>query len=144
MARRVRVEAPNNLEWVVSRPLLPDWMRPAGLGDVARQYGGGVPVPDSVMGSRARLALPALIFGLLVTLVTLPLLPVVIVLRRRGLAAWTLKAVARPWGRRGPPMILAYHLRGSADVVERAQAELVEKLKRGEGAPDVTGAERIR
>jgi hypothetical protein len=41
-------------------------------------------------------------------------------------------------------MILAYHLRGSADVVERAQAELVEKLKRGEGAPDVTGAERIR
>jgi hypothetical protein len=34
----VKVSAPNNLDWTVKRHLLPDWMRPIGLGDAARFY----------------------------------------------------------------------------------------------------------
>jgi hypothetical protein len=85
----------------------------------------------------------ALVFGALSTLVGLPFLPLVIVLRNRGVLPWTINAVTRPWGRKGPPTILRYHVRGPAAVVERAMDELVRKLELGDGAPVVAGAERI-
>jgi hypothetical protein len=136
----MKVSAPNNLEWKVKRQLLSDWMRPIGLETAARPYRGGP--PDSLVGGGG-LGLPALVFGLLWLLATLPVLPLVLLLRRLGLVPWTLEAVTRPWGRRGPATVLRYHVRGRREV-EVALADLVAKLERGDGAPIVVGAERIK
>jgi hypothetical protein len=135
-----KVSAPNNLEWTVKRLVLPDWMRPIRMESVARQYAHGP--ADGLMGGSPKLGLPAMLFGVVWMLATLPFLPLVLLLRRAGLVPWTLQAVTRPWGRRGPATVLRYHIRGSREV-ELALADLVAKLERGDGAPDVVGAERI-
>jgi hypothetical protein len=128
-----KVSAPNNLDWNVKRQLLADWMRPIRPSDAARPY---------AHAGNTRLGGPALLFGLIWSLAMLPLLPLVLLLRLARLVPWTIEAVARPWGRRGPPMVLRYHVRGRAET-DRALAELVRALERGDGAPVLEGAERI-
>jgi hypothetical protein len=126
----VKVSSPNNLEWTVRRQLYADWMLPLG-GSAAKPWVG------EALGG------PAALLGLLWALITLPALPLVLLLRSRGLSPWTLVAVARPWGRRGPPLVLCYEVRGKRDAADRAVADLVAKLARGDGAPAVAGAERV-
>jgi hypothetical protein len=135
----IKVSAPNNLDWTVKRHLLPDWMRPIALGDAARFYERR---PDSPLQGGIRLGGPAVFCGLIWSLATLPLLPLVILLRRAGVVPWTIEAIARPWGRRGPPMVLRYQVRGRAET-DRALADLVRALERGDGGPALEGAERI-
>jgi hypothetical protein len=139
MAAR-KVSAPNNLEWKVKRQLLSDWMRPLGIEAASRQHMHGP--PDSLRGNNSGWNGLAVLFGLLWTMVTLPLLPIVLLLRRRGLLAWTITAVARPWGRRGPATVLRYHVRGKGET-DAALEHLVARLQAGDGAPVLPGAERL-
>lgn len=133
MAARV-AQAPNNLEWTVTRQLRSDWMRPLDFraADEINRFGQGWGFGPF-----------ALLFGLLWSVVTLPLLPVVIALRRRGRLAWTIRATARPWGRKGPPMILRYHVYGNGTNVDAVMSNLVTRLEAGDGAPVLAGADRI-
>ena len=135
-----KVSAPNNLEWSVKRQLLSDWMRPLRPEDAARQWAHGT--PDGLTGGSPRLAPHALIFGALWTLVTLPVLPIVLLLRRQGLLPWTITAITRPWGRRGPATVLRYHVRGKSQA-DAALEHLVKRLEAGDGAPVLPGAERL-
>ncbi|MGZ4418956.1 MAG: hypothetical protein ACXVRV_12385 [Gaiellaceae bacterium] len=131
----LKVSAPNNLEWVVKRQVLADWMRPVGISANAPLHGDSYNARSGVGGV-------AVVFGLVWMVLTLPLLPFVLLLRSKGVTPWTITAVARPWGRRGPPMFLRYHVRGS-EAADKAGSDLVAKLERGDGAPEVVGAERI-
>jgi hypothetical protein len=72
----------------------------------------------------------------------LPLVPIALLLRRWRVLPWTIEARAHPWGRRYPPIVLTYLLRGGEES-RRAFGQLVEALARGEGAPVVDGAERF-
>ncbi len=135
-----RVSAPDNLEWTVKRRLLSDWMRPLGIEAASRQHMHGR--ADGPMGGSSGWSGLAVLFGLLWTMVTLPLLPIVLLLRRRGLLPWTITAVARPWGRRGPATVLGYHVRGK-DEADAAIENLVARLQAGDGAPVLPGAERL-
>jgi hypothetical protein len=139
MAAR-KVSAPNNLEWTVKRQLLPDWMRPLGIEAASRQHMRGT--ADGLMGGNSGWNGLAVLFGLLWTIVTLPLLPIVLLLRRRGLLPWTITAVTRPWGRRGPATLLRYHVRGK-DETDAALEHLVARLQAGDGAPVLPGADRL-
>ncbi len=84
----------------------------------------------------------AIVFGVLWCLLTLPILPLVLFLRRVGVCSWTIEARARPWGRRGPPMLLVYSVKGK-ERSETTLRELAAALERGEGAPTIPGAERL-
>jgi hypothetical protein len=55
---------------------------------------------------------------------------------------WTLEARTYPWGRRYPPVVLRYEVRGR-EHVGWALDQLVDGLVRGDGAPVLIGAERI-
>ena len=63
--------------------------------------------------------------------------------RSLRLLPWTLEARTYPWGRRFPPIVFAYEVRGREET-ELALADLAAALVRGDGAPAVAGAERIR
>ena len=63
--------------------------------------------------------------------------------RRFRLLPWTVEARTYPWGRRFPPIVLSYEIRGHEDAL-RALEELVAALARGDGAPVIAGAESIR
>lgn len=135
-----RVVGPDGLEWRIRRLILPGWMRPIGLWAAAAPYYETTSLSAPRGGSGY--AGPAIVFGLLWCLLALPLLPLVLLLRKLGFSAWTVEAHARPWGRRGPPMVLLYQVTGreNAEVVLRG---LAAALERGEGAPVIPGAERI-
>jgi hypothetical protein len=135
-----KVSAPNNLEWKVKRQLLSDWMRPLGIEAASRQHMSGT--ADGLMGGSSGWNGLAVLFGLLWTVVTLPLLPIVLLLRRRGLIPWTITAITRPWGRRGPATMLRYHVRGKEEA-DAALEHLVTRLQAGDGAPVLPGAERL-
>jgi hypothetical protein len=57
--------------------------------------------------------------------------------------AWTIEACTYPWGRRIPPMVLEYQVRGREESV-RVLGDLAAALERGDGGPAVPGAERTR
>jgi hypothetical protein len=139
MAAR-KVSAPHNLEWTVKRQLLSDWMRPLGIEAASRQHMHGP--ADSLTGNNSGWNGLAVLFGLLWTMITLPLLPIVLLLRQRGLLPWTINAIARPWGRRGPATVLRYHVRGKEEA-DAALEHLVTRLQAGDGAPLLPGAERL-
>jgi hypothetical protein len=58
------------------------------------------------------------------------------------LLPWTVEARTHPWGRRYPPIVLAYQVRGR-DEAAAAIAELVAALARGSGGPVLHGCERV-
>lgn len=55
---------------------------------------------------------------------------------------WTVEARAYPWGRRYPPIVFSYEVRGAAESL-RALELLAESLARGDGAPLIAGAEAV-
>ena len=142
---RQTVDAPNGLRWKVRRLIVPTGMRPLTRTDTLdaasprRTVVEGVSrqVPDAVSAWTGPLPLGFLFLPLL-----LPLVPVVLLLRRARLLPWTIEAQTYPWGRRYPPVVLTYAVRGG-DETRRAFGQLVEALARGEGAPVIDGAEKF-
>jgi hypothetical protein len=139
------VDAPNGLRWTVKRLILPTGMRPltrTDMLDVAtprRTAVDGVSrqVPDAYGAWTGPLPL-----GFLLVPLVLPLVPLVLLLRRMRWLPWTVEARAHPWGRRYPPVVLTYAIRGGEES-RRALGQLVEALARGEGAPRIDGAEKL-
>jgi hypothetical protein len=147
VSRRARkVAGPSGLHWTVKRLVLPVGMRPLGpveILDVAtprRTFVDGVPgrLPDAVGAATGPLPL-----GILLVPLALPFLPFILLGRRLRWLPWTIEARAHPWGRRYPPIVLSYAIRGG-DESMRVLEELAEALTRGDGAPAIAGAERIR
>jgi hypothetical protein len=145
MRRLQRVTGPDKLEWTVRRLIVPNGMRPMSRTDILdaatprRTSVDGVSgsVPDASVGVTGPLPL-----GALFSLVLLPLVPLVLVLRYARLVRWTVEARAYPWGRRYPPVVLAYAIRGHEEA-SGAVDDLAEALARGDGAPTLPGAEFI-
>jgi hypothetical protein len=140
-----KVDAPNGLRWTVKRLIVPTGMRPmtrTDMLDVAtprRTVVEGVSgqVPDAMGAWTGPLPLGFLLFPL-----ALPLVPLVLLLRGLRWLPWTIEARAHPWGRRYPPVVLTYAVRGGEES-RRAFGQLVKALARGEGSPVIDGAERF-
>ena len=140
-----RVVAPNDLRWTVKRLIVPTGMRPmtrTDMLDVATPrrtvvHGMSRQVPDAMGAWTGPLPL-----GCLLVPLVLPLVPLVLLLRHWRLLPWTLEARAHPWGRRYPPIVLTYAIRGDEES-RRGFEQLVAGLARGEGAPVVDGAEKL-
>lgn len=142
---RRRLSGPDGLQWTVKRLIVPQAMRPMGRMDLLeaatprRTHVDGVTgsIPDAGMAPTGPLPL-----GALLSVVLLPFLPFVLALRYARLVRWTVEARAYPWGRRYPPVVLTYVVRGHEEA-RQAVEELAEALARGEGSPKLTGAEFI-
>jgi hypothetical protein len=146
MQRHVRkVTSPDRLEWTVKRLVVPAAMRPPGPIDTMeaatprRTAVDGMPgtVRDAFFGVTGPMPLGALLVVFL-----LPFLPAVLLLRRLGLLRWTIEARTYPWGRRYPPVVLTYAIRGG-DAALTAVDRLADALVRGDGAPVLADAEFI-
>jgi hypothetical protein len=139
------VLAPDGLRWTVKRLIVPTGMRPLSRTDLLDAAsprrtvveGMSRQVPDAVHAWTGPLPL-----GVLLVPFALPLVPLALLLRRRRLLPWTIEARTYPWGRRYPPIVWTYAVRGG-DETRRAFAQLVEALARGDGAPIIDGAERF-
>jgi hypothetical protein len=142
---RQTVDAPNGLRWKVKRLIVPTGLRPLGgteMLDVAsprRTVVAGLSrqVPDAMGGVTGPIPLGFLLFPF-----TLPLVPVALLLRRLRVLPWTIEARTHPWGRRYPPIVLTYAIRGGEET-HRAFEQLVAALARGEGSPRIDGAEKL-
>jgi hypothetical protein len=69
----------------------------------------------------------------------LPFVPLVLLLRTLRVLPWTLEARTYPWGRRRPPIVFAYEVRGGEEATA-AIAELAAALARGSGSPVLPAA----
>ena len=140
-----KVVAPNDLRWTVKRLIVPTGMRPLTRTDMLDAasprrtvvHGMSRQVPDAMGAWTGPLPL-----GFLLVPLVLPLVPIVLLLRRWRWLPWTIEARAHPWGRRYPPIVLTYAIRGG-DESRRAFGQLVDALERGEGAPRIDGAEKL-
>jgi hypothetical protein len=124
------VVGPTDLRWQVRRLMLPSAMRPHPPSEIlalADPATGWTPLP----------------LGVLLALLALPFMPLVLLLRSLRVLPWTVEARAYPWGRRRPPIVLAYEVRGRAEATA-ALAELAVALARGSGGPVLPGCERVR
>jgi hypothetical protein len=128
---KLKVTSPDDLEWTVRRLLLPAAMRPYRASEMV-----DLAHPDLETAA----ALP---LGFLVVLMLSPFLLVVLLFRALRLLPWTIEARTYPWGRRLPPIVFAYEVRGR-DETEQALKDLAAALERGDGGPIVRGAERVR
>jgi hypothetical protein len=139
------VLAPNGLRWTVKRLIVPTGMRPltrTEMLDVASPRrttveGMSRQVPDAALAPTGPLPL-----GFLLVPLALPLVPLVLLLRRLRWLPWTIEARTHPWGRRYPPVVLTYAVRGGEET-RRAFGQLVEALARGDGSPIIAGAEKL-
>jgi hypothetical protein len=140
-----KVTDPTGLAWTVKRLVVPVGMRPFTAVEMLdsaaprRTVVEGVDarVQDSVGAPTGPLPLGFLLLPLM-----LPFLPFVLLLRWRRLLPWTVEARAYPWGRRFPPVVFSYEVRGH-DEARGVVHELADALGRGDGAPVITGAEAI-
>jgi hypothetical protein len=134
---------PSGMRWTVKRLIVPTGFLPLSRTEILDAAaprrtavdGMSGQVPDAVGAWTGPLPLGFLLFPLV-----LPLLPIVLLLRRLRVLPWTIEARAYPWGRRYPPIVLTYAIRGG-DETRIAFRQLLEALARGDGAPVVTGAE---
>ncbi len=127
---RAEVIGPDGLHWRVRLLVLPSGMRPYRASELialADPSNGWTPFP----------------LGVLLAPLALPFLPLVLLLRRLRLLPWTVEARTYPWGRRYPPIVLTYEVRGREEAIA-AVAELAAGLARGSGAPVLRGCERVR
>jgi hypothetical protein len=139
------IVAPNGLRWTVKRLIVPTGMRPLTRSDTLdvatprRTVVEGMSrqVPDAMGAGTGPLPL-----GFLLVPLVLPLVPLAVLLRRMRLLPWTIEARTYPWGRRFPPVVLTYVVRGGEET-RRAFGQLVEALARGEGAPVIDGTEKF-
>src|SRR5579864_1871049 len=145
MRKRRRLRGPDNLEWTVRRLIVPNGMRPMSRTELLDAEtprrtsidGESGSVPDAVVAVTGPLPL-----GVLFSALAMPFVPFVLVLRYARVLRWTVEARAYPWGRRYPPVVLSYAIRGHEEA-SRALDELAEALLRGDDAPTLTGAEFI-
>jgi hypothetical protein len=139
------VDARDGLRWTVKRLVVPTGFRPLSRTEMldaatprrTRVEGLSRQVPDATSGWTGPLPL-----GFLFLPLGLVLMPLVLLLRRLRVLPWTIEARTYPWGRRYPPVVLTYAVRGG-DETRRAFAELVAALERGDGSPVLAGAERF-
>lgn len=139
------VVAPDGLRWTVRRLVVPTGMRPMTRTEILdaaaprRTVVEGLSrqVPDAIGAPTGPLPL-----GFLLIPLALPLVPFALLLRRARLLPWTIEARTYPWGRRYPPIVLTYAVRGR-DETHAAFRQLVAALARGDGAPAIDGAERF-
>jgi len=138
------VVGPSGLRWTVRRLVVPTGMRPLSRTDMLDAAPGRTvvqgmsrQVPDAMGGPTGPVPL-----GFLLVPLVLPLLPFVWLLRRVRLLSWTIEARTYPWGRRYPPIVLTYAVRGGEET-RHAFGQLVEALARGDGAPVIDGAEKF-
>ena len=137
------VDAPNGLRWTVKRLLVPTGFRPLSRTEVldaaaprrTRVDGASRQVPDAIGGWTGPLPL-----GFLFLPLGLLIVPIALFLRRLRVLPWTIEARTYPWGRRYPPLVLTYAVRGG-DETRRAFGELAAALERGDGAPVIAGAD---
>ena len=126
---KIEVVGPTDLRWEIRLLLLPSGMRPhppsemLALADPAT---GWTPLP----------------LGVLLAALGVPFLPFVLLLRSLRVLPWTVEARTYPWGRRRPPIVFAYEVRGR-DEAMAAVAELAAALARGNGGPRLSGCERV-
>jgi hypothetical protein len=123
------VVGPTGLRWEIRRLTLPSAMRPHPPSEMLRLADpatGWTPLP----------------LGVLLATLALPFVPLVLLLRSLRVLPWTVEARTYPWGRRRPPIVLAYEVRGRDEAVA-AIAELAAALARGNGGPTLSGCERV-
>lgn len=126
---RPEVSSPTGLTWTLRRLVLPSAMRPHPPSELLRLSDpstGWTPLP----------------LGIILVPLGLPFLPFVLLLRSLRVLPWTLEARAYPWGKRFPPVVHTYEVRGREEA-RIALARLAESLARGDGAPELQGAERV-
>lgn len=124
------VVAPDGMRWTVRRLIVPTGMRPLSRTEILdaaaprRTVVDGMSrqVPDAIGAPTGPLPLAFLLVPL-----ALPLVPFALLLRRRRVLPWTIEARTYPWGRRYPPIVLTYAVRGG-DETRRAFGQLVEAL----------------
>lgn len=139
------IVAPNGLRWTVKRLIVPTGMRPMSRTEMidaatprrTRVEGLSRQVPDASNAPTGPLPL-----GFLLALLALPFVPLALLLRRVRVLPWTIEARTYPSGRRYPPVVLTYTVRGG-DEARRAFGQLVAGLARGDGAPVIDGAEKL-
>jgi len=123
------VVGPSGLEWRIRILRVPSAMKPHPPSEMLAHSDpayGWTPLP----------------VGIVLAAVVLPFLPFVVLFRALGLIRWELEARTYPWGRRYPPIVLVYAVRGHGQAVA-ALTELAEALAHGSGAPVLKDAERI-
>jgi hypothetical protein len=123
------VVGPTDLRWEVRRLTLPSAMRPHPPSEIlalADPATGWTPLP----------------LGVLLAGLALPFLPLILLLRSLRVLPWTVEARTYPWGRRQPPIVFAYEVRGREEAAA-ALAELAAAVARGSGAPVLYGCERV-
>ena len=121
----------DGLEWTVRRLRLPPAMLPHPASEMVE-----LSHPQDEIVS----ALP---LGFVLLPVAAVCFPFVLLLRAVRLLPWTIRARTYPWGRRTPPIVLEYQVRGREES-ERVLRDLAAALERGDGGPAVAGAERTR
>ncbi len=127
--RKLEVVGPTDLRWTVRLLILPSAMRPHPPSEIlalADPATGWTPLP----------------LGVLLAGLALPFVPLVLLLRSLRLLPWTVEARTYPWGRRHPPIVFAYEVRGR-DEAAAAIAMLATALARGSGGPELPGCERV-
>jgi hypothetical protein len=127
----LEVTGPTGLTWTVRRLLFPKAMLPhsskVALGSAELFFESGVPP----------------VAGVFLMPFVLPFLPLVLVLRMLRLLPWTIEARTYPWGKKRPPIVHAYEVRGK-DEAERVMRDLAAALASSDGAPVIPGTERVR
>jgi hypothetical protein len=120
MARRVTGR--DGLDWRIKRLVVPTGFKPMSrteLLDTATPRRTSVEgmdrrVPDAFFAPTGPLPLGFLFFPFLFLL---PLVPLVLLLRRLRILRWTVEARTHPWGRRYPPIVLTYVIRGGLEAL---------------------------
>jgi hypothetical protein len=137
---------PSGLRWTVKRLVVPTGMRPLTgpellhVASPNRQVVEGIDrrLPDAYGGRTGPYPLAFVFFPVMALF-----LPFVLFARGRGWLPWTIEARTYPWGRRHPPIVFSYAVRGGFECVV-AIDELVMALARGDGRPELSGVEDIR
>lgn len=127
--RSTSVVGPSGLEWRVGLMRIPTAVKPPRPSEMmahADPEYGWTPLP----------------IGIVLTVLVLPFLPFVLLLRSMGLIRWEVEARTYPWGRRYPPIVFRYAARGHDQAIA-AVAELAAALALGSGAPVLQNAERV-
>ena len=127
--RKMEVVGPTDLRWKVRLLILPSAMRPHPPSEIlalADPSTGWTPLP----------------LGVLLAGLALPFLPLVLLLRSLRVLPWTVEARTYPWGRRHPPIVFAYEVRGR-DEAAAAIVMLATALERGSGRPELPGCEGV-
>lgn len=127
--KKMEVVGPTDLRWKVRLLILPSAMRPHPPSEIlalADPATGWTPLP----------------LGVLLAGLALPFVPLVLLLRSLRVLPWTVEARTYPWGRRHPPIVFAYEVRGR-DEAAAAIVMLATALERGSGRPELPGCVRV-